>query len=321
MFFYQQVFKAKAHRELLLAIVVMSTITFSKVYFISNAAAQSFNLTTPRVAAMAGAGIGGSKANSALILNPAGMSAGAFYAVDANYFRTSDKANLFGINIVDSQTRYTRDRFALGIGYQTRLVDGEASAHDAQLGFSRPISKIGNMLLLLGGSARYIYDEQSQRDNFDINAGVMLQLSSLISLGFVGSELLEEDHRLIGGGLSLTTKQIAVNLDYLRQLANQQNQYRAGAEFMISDSLVLRGGYSFQPATSANPSENQGNLLDQTSLSSTTTEDFKQWSMGLAFVGLGGGDGQLSLSYSEEVETEHSFFGISLSTYLRMNEN
>ena len=295
------------HQQVLMRLVIVFFCSISLFFSLSHA--QSFHLTTPRVAAMGSAGIGGAQANSALVLNPAGMSAGAFYAVDANYFRTSEKANLLGINVVDSQTRYTRDRFALGLGYQGRIQDGEATAHDAQIGFSRPASKIGNMLLLLGGSARYIYDEISQRDNFDINIGAMLQLSSLVSLGIVGAELLDDSHRKVGSGIAVTTKQIAINLDYLRYLETKQDQYRAGAEFMVSDSLVFRGGYLY------------GKQANSNSMSNNLNSTIKQWSIGLAFVGLGGGDGQLSLSYSEQVDTEHSFFGLSLATYLRMGEN
>ena len=291
--------------ESLLCLSIFSILVMNNVTY-----AQDFNLTTPRVAAMGSAGIGGSKANSALVLNPAGMSAGAFYAVDGNYFRTSEKANLLGINVVDSQTRFTRDRFALGLGYQARIQEGEATAHDAQLGFSRPVSKIGSMLLLLGGAARYIYDELSQRDNFDINLGAMLQLSSLFSIGIIGSELLEDSQRRVGGGVSVTTAQLSVNLDYLRHLEIDKDQYRAGAEFMVSDNFVLRGGYLYT------------NLNNENSTNSTSQSNtIKQWSVGLAFVGLGGGDGQISLSYSKFIEQEYSFFGLSLATYLRMGDN
>lgn len=283
-----------------------------------SANAQGVGLTTPRVAAMGHAGIGGARANSALILNPAGMSAGASYAVDANYFRTSEGANLLGINVVDSQTRYSRDRLALGLGYQALMKSGEASGHDAQVGFSLPVSKLSSSLLLMGASARYIYDERTERDGFDLNAGLLLQLSSAVSVGAVGVELLEEDRRSLGGGLGLSTQRLSVNLDYLRQLSVSENHYRAGAELMLSDALVFRFGYLYRQRRDDELSVMSPNVND---LSLINESPSQQWSGGIALVGLGGGDGQLSTSYSYAPETKSYFFGLSLSTYLNMGIN
>ena len=281
--------------------------------------AQSLGMTTPRVASMGQAGAGGARANSALILNPAGMSAGAFYAVDANYFRSSEGSNIIGINVVDSQTRYSRDRLALGLGYQALIEGGEATGHDARVGFSLPVSKISTSLLLMGGSARYVYDEETERDGFDLNGGLMLQLSSLFSMGVVGADLLENKRRSIGGGLGLSTQRVTINLDYHYRLASQVGDYRAGAEFMLSDSLVFRFGYLYQPFGKSKGAEQDDVLgLGLKSDKIESNDDLQQWSGGLALVGLGGGDGQLSASYTYTPLTESYLFGLSLSTYLSM---
>lgn len=288
---------------------------------INEASAQNLSMTTPRVSAMGQAGIGGARANSALILNPAGMSAGAFYAVDANYFRSSEGANLLGINVVDSQTRYSRDRLALGLGYQALMKGGEATGHDARIGFSLPISKIDTSLLMMGASARYLYDETSQRDGFDLNAGFMLQISSILNIGLVGTELLEETQRSLGAGIGLSTQRLSLNLDFLQRLKEQVGDYRAGAEFMVSDSLVFRFGYLYHPSAPQSDRQDQS-LLDLTLTDDlSTADDLQQWSGGLAIVGLGGGDGQLSASYTYTPSTKGYVFGLSLSTYLSMGIN
>ena len=277
------------------------------------ASADKLGINTPRVTAMGQAGIGGALANSALVLNPAGMSAGAFYAIDANYFRSSEEANLIGINIVDSQLRYTRDRVAVGIAYQTQLKSGDSSGHDVLLGLSKAVSKIGNTMLLGGVSGRYIYDQSTDRDGFNMNAGLMLQVSSILSIGAVGYDLLEAGDRSFGAGVGITSRQLSINLDYLRQIELAQNQYRIGAEAMLSDGFAIRAGYLHnQNQTTENTISNVANLVSSYRLISS------QWSAGLAMIGLGGGDGQLSFSYTQPLDSDAFFFGLSLSTYLNM---
>lgn len=277
------------------------------------ASADKLGVTTPRVTAMGQAGIGGALANSALVLNPAGMSAGSFYAIDANYFRSSEEANLIGINIVDSQLRYTKDRVAVGIGYQTQLKSGDTSGHDVLLGLSKAVSKIGTTLLLGGVSGRYIYDQSTGRDGFNLNAGLMLQASSFISIGAVGYDLLEAGDRSFGAGLGITSRQLSINLDYLRQVELAQNQYRIGAEAMISDGFAIRAGYLHNQ-----DQEVTNNTLEVANLVSRYRFTSSQWSAGVAMIGLGGGDGQLSFSYTQPLDSDAFFFGFSLSTYLNM---
>jgi hypothetical protein len=275
--------------------------------------AENLGVTTPRITAMGQAGIGGSRANSALVLNPAGMSASAFYAIDANYFRSAEGVNRLGINIVDSQLRYTRDKIALGIGYQTQLKSGETSSHDALIGISKAISKIGGALILAGISTRYIYDEPSGRDGFNVNAGLMLQLSSIFSIGAVGADLLEESYRNAGVGIGLNTQRLSLNIDYLRQLQNADQQYRLGAEAMLSDSIVIRAGYL----------HNQSSIEEKAdSLLQTYRFTNSQWSVGFALlpqISSAKTGSQLSFSYSRPIEGNDFFFGLSLTTYLSMN--
>ena len=277
------------------------------------ASADKLGVNTPRVTAMGQAGIGGALANSALVLNPAGMSAGAFYAIDANYFRSSEEANLIGINIVDSQLRYTKDRVAVGIGYQTQLKSGDSSGHDVLLGISKAISKIGNTMLLGGVSGRYIYDRSTDRDGFNMNLGLMLQASSLLSIGMVAYDLLEKSDRTIGTGIGITSRQLSINLDYLRQIELATNQYRVGAEAMLSDGFAIRAGYLHNQDVGL-----ESDTINVSNLVSRYRFTRSQWSAGIAMIGLGGGDGQLSFSYTQPLDSEDFFFGLSLSTYLNL---
>jgi hypothetical protein len=248
---------------------------------------------------MGGAGIGGGLSNAALSLNPAGMSSGSFYALDLYYFRTSESANLVGVNVVDSQTRYTRDKIALGLGYQADIEGFDAKAHDARVGLSTPLFNLSSALFLGGLSARYVYDERTKRDGFDIDAGVMTRIADLISIGVVGRELLNEDHRRFGAGVGLDTTRLSAHFDYLKTPSLELDALRVGAELMITEQFVIRGGYAQEL-----PKEGEGARLV---------------SGGLSMIGLGGGNGQLSCSYTHDLNDDTSFFGVSLTAYLQMN--
>ena len=261
---------------------------------------EPIEANTPRSASMGGAGVGGAISNTALTINPAGMSSGSFYAVDGYYYRTSSEENHLGISVADSQTRYARDQLALGLAYQAVIQGGEAKAHDARLGLSFPLFNIAEAPILGGLSGRYIYDERTERDGFDIDIGLMTQIAEMVSIGLVGRELLEERLRFLGGGLGLNTARFTLHLDYLRRAFDQRSELRSGAELMIGDRAVLRGGYR------------HAFLVKD--------DKDREVSGGLAIIGLGGGNGQLSFSYTHYLDRSFSFFGVSLSAYLQMND-
>ena len=251
-------------------------------------------ITVPRVSAMGSAGMGGARSTSALIVNPAGMVLDNSYVVDANYFRTQTEENWLNLNITDSQTH--QGRFALGLGYQTKLNGGEFTTHDAQIGVAMPIFKLGSRPVLGGATGHYIYDETSKDDVFDVDLGLMVPFSKAFSVGLVGSRLLEEDERRWGVGLGLTTQSLSAHFDLRHSVEADSSDLNIGVEGLLSSSFVARAGYihRFAPQNS----------------------ESQEMTFGVAILGLGSGRGRVNFSYSRSLINDYYIFGTGFSTYL-----
>ena len=254
-------------------------------------------MTTPRVASMGSAGIGGSRATSALMLNPAGMLSDISYVVDANYFRTRGEDNLLNINITDSQT--SKNKFALGLGYQANLADGDIAEHHAQIGLAIPLFNAGSTPVIGGLNGHYLYQAEDEDDHFDIDLGVMLPLSQVLSVGVVGAQLLDDDRQIWGAGVGLTNKSFSGHFDLLHSFNVVRTELRAGLEWLLSDRFVLRGGYIHMLSAE---------LRDE--------EGPSAFSLGAAILKLGTGRGRVNLSYQRALMNDEYTFGAGFSLYL-----
>ena len=251
-------------------------------------------ITVPRVASMGGSGIAGSRATSAFITNPAGMVLDSSYVVDANYFRTQTEENWLSLSVTDSQTH--QGRFALGLGYQTKVISGDFTSHDAQIGLAMPIFKLGSRPVFGGVTGHYLYDDLSQDDLFDVDLGLMIPLGKVVSIGVVGDRLLEADERRWGAGLGFTTQSMSAHIDLKHSFETESSDLNMGVEGLLSSSFVARGGYVHQ----FTPQGGEAQAM----------------TLGLAILGLGTGRGRINVSYVKSLIDDEYLFGAGFSTYL-----
>ena len=258
-------------------------------------------MSTPQAISMGQAVRGIARGNNALIYNPAGMSATSQYAIDLQYFRSSKKENIFGINIVDSQTRFAKDQLALGLAYQQFVNDG-VQGYEARLGFSLPVISGQLIKPLIGMSGRYTCDELTEQEGFDIDAGFMLLIADFFSAGFVGEGLLsEDDFTRLGVGGGLTHRVFSVGVDWVYNPVFDFDVLSGGAEVFLGQ-FVLRGGYE-QLGYNYKNDEYQND----------------SWvSGGMAIVDVTSSQGRLNIGYRRSLESGAYLFGISFSMFVVM---
>jgi hypothetical protein len=208
---------------------------------------------------------------SALLLNPAGMSLTRSYILSALYqFRASDTGSLVNVSVVDSATK----RIAAGLYYsfvysspsQTLgLPDGTTFSmeetlmtHEAGLAVSYPLGDI----LHLGITSKYISVGVEQPDEtpdgavddgdsgVTMDIGLIVKIMPTLNLGVVYRNAIPMDHptypRLLGMGVSyaLGTRLLAefdVQLDFDRA-EEVKPSYHGGAELFLATRYALRGG-------------------------------------------------------------------------------
>lgn len=255
-------------------------------------------LTSPRVSAMSNAGIGGSNSTSALMINPAGMVLDSSYVIDANYLRSSQAQNMFGLNVTDSQTK--GGTFALGLAYQTEMTNGDFVQHDGRIGLAMPVFKLAKRQVFGGVSAHYIYQQETKNDHFDMNFGLMSLVTDIFSVGLVGTDLLSDELQRWGVGAGLITRKISAHIDFKHNFDYAYSDVHLGAEAMISSNLVLRGGY----VHNFKDEESEPNLF----------------SVGLAILKLGQGRGRVNLSYNQSLTRDEHIIAVGFSTYLEARD-
>ena len=249
---------------------------------------------------MGQAGRGVSRGNAGLIYNPAGMSASITYAVEALYQRTSSELNILGVSVVDSKMRADQDRLALGLGYAQVISAGETSAYEGRLAFALPVIQAGpngGPELHIGAGGRYLYDDLSKVDDFDVDLGALLNIGAGFNVGAVADCLLESNQpKRFGGGIGFVRQSFSVALDYLRQPTLDRQLLSGGAELMVGQSLILRGGYERHLSEDA-----------------TDTE----WvSGGLAIIDGSSGRGQLSTAYRQNLSNGEYAFNLSFILFV-----
>jgi hypothetical protein len=228
-------------------------VIFGMIGLTCDALAQDISTNTTNTALGMGDAVRGSaRSNTALAYNPAGMSLTSAYSVDSQYYRLgANGINQFGMNIVDSQTRFQSDRLALGASYQHLLKGTSTKGYEAKIGLSKPIIERENFGLSLGVAGKYRSLDQSPIDQifkrssgFNLDVGAMLAIASLVQIGVVAENLIDVKNvpRRWGGGVALVQDFFTIDVDYLWSFDQKREMLAMGTEFLFG-SVVFRGGY------------------------------------------------------------------------------
>lgn len=214
------------------------------------AAGQTFS--NPRVVGMAGAVRGDPLANSALLVNPAGMARAYTYAAEVAYNRAGPgDLNAAGINVVDSKTQ---PALAVGAAYAYQFTDPDApigiSGHDARLAFAH--AAVPNKVFF-GVGLHYLHlDGDEPVDDlkgFTLDAGALISLTPSFHVGLSGQNLIDRDDprlpRLAGGGVAYTGEILAVDFDTVVDFSTADSPkpiFALGAEALLGETVPVRLG-------------------------------------------------------------------------------
>ena len=280
----------------------------------TTAATSSF-MTTPQALGMGQATRAIARSNSALVYNPAGMSAISIYSIDAQYFRSSGEENILGLNIVDSQTRYAKDQLALGLAYNHVLRGGDLTAWEGRGGLSLPVIRRRDFQILLGFTGRYTSNKATGQDGFDLDVGAMMIFNEVFNIGLVGEGVLDENVLTrLGGGVGFNHRIFTVDVDYLYNPSAEISYINSGLEFLLGDQFVLRGGYERVTLSEA---EGKRNTLVVSESTIINPGQAGQWiNVGLAVIDTSGGNGQFNLGYRRSLDDQAYLFGASFSFIL-----
>ena len=243
-------------------------------------AAAEEDLSGSRSLGMGGTLRAAPSADAAVLLNPAGMSLGKAYHVNAMYgYRASDAGSLVNVSIVDSYTA----RVAAGLSYSflhstptttLPLVGSSLSlqntwnTHEAALALSYPLGKV----FYLGFTSKYVYQTVEQPENtpeeakrggvngFTMDVGGILRPIPALSLAVTGQNLVGLDKftypRLMGLGISyaLGTKFLA-EFDSVLNFSTAEKvkaSYHVGGELFLGNAYAIRAGYQYDSLREAN---------------------------------------------------------------------
>ena len=250
-----------------------------------------YPMVTPNTLALELTGIGDTQPGSALLLNPAGMSVATQYEVNGYYVRSQGGDNLMGLHAVEANAQ---SRFALGLGYQTRLKGGEFCEHYGILGASLSLGQIAARPVYAGIAARYVYEDATSDDVFDLDLGLLLPISSQISIGLVGRELLESFK--LGAGATFQLDRFNLNFDVLNERDSNWYETRGALQILANRTLTVRVGYRH--------------------LFTDDQSGGQSISGGVGLFGIGGGRGRIDISYTQALTDDSYLFGLGIQGFL-----
>ena len=217
-----------------------------------------------RALGMGGALRGSATGDSALLLNPSGMSLMRAYVIEAAYVHDkigAGNTNLGRLSVVDSTSGFN---IAGGL-YYNYLADEPAGApkragHEGGLALSVPLGEH----LFLGGTAKYLRLRNSGTlpagtpslvKGFTFDAGLTLKPVNMISIGLVGQNLadLHTDRapRTAGGGVTVgATSELLFAFDAVLDFTTARDtgghgnlwSFMGGGEYLLAKRFALRAG-------------------------------------------------------------------------------
>lgn len=225
-------------------------------------------IETARVAGKNGADRALGSSVSALFNNPANMAAARVYHVGAlvQVWPEASRQS-YGMGAVDSIGSSTRLSGGLGANWTRQDPDGvDRTATDLRFALAYPLSD----KLFMGAGGRFLWLSQNgagplgpsyasaglQNErivkNFAFDLGLTLRPGGGLSLAVVGNNLNGSNTGYqpltLGGGIGYAFDKFGIEVDLVSDLATYDKakmRGMAGAELLLGDHAVLRGGYRY----------------------------------------------------------------------------
>ncbi|HVU49909.1 MAG TPA: hypothetical protein VHL80_04435 [Polyangia bacterium] len=256
-----------------LRVVSLAVFTFAAVAALGARPARAFeDFEGTRALGMGGATRAWALGDSALLLNPSGMSIAKIYNLEAAYgYGSRASENLFHASIVDSTSAST---LAGGVYYTYRLDEpAQISGHSHEVGaaLSLPFSQF----LALGATLKWFRFEGADdaptapagtpattSSGLTFDVGTTVRPTENLSFAVVGANLVDRHHgqapRAIGYGAAfLPLHDLVIALDGLTTLTRDDltgargTGVRAGVEVALAQRVALRAGGGTDPAAGA----------------------------------------------------------------------
>jgi len=196
------------------------------------------------------ASIGVAAGNEGIYVNPAAMAARKRYTIEGMLLhdrRGAENADrYYGVSVVDSQTSaitagvsYLRDQGALYSGNAFHLALAGPLAETFHIG-------VTGKLFMLEGTTSY--------RAANVDAGAFWQVTDIVSMGFAGYNLISSGQNSVvtpmgaGAGFAVGTDRIVQvtgdwRADFDRNGGKTTNRYAGGAEGLVANLIVIRGGF------------------------------------------------------------------------------
>ncbi len=237
-----------------------------------NAAADANSLNDylgPREISVGEVGRADARGSASTTLNPAGLALARQVVFEGSYgYRAIDGASSINVSACDS-TVPIAGCFYYHFFNASPEVGGDTfdrSAHEFGTNLSRALSEN----IFIGLNMRYYdynSDLMSEEDDsgFTADAGVIVRPTNMISIGFVGYNILPQDSpqypTAVGGGVSLRpVPQLSIGADGLWDLDDDDDQgsgrYGVGSEYFLTaankqSGYPLRVGYVYDKSQSS----------------------------------------------------------------------
>ena len=218
--------------------------------------------------AMGGALRAAAISTPSLYMNPAALSLGRLYHLEAAYqYDNAIQGHLANAAVVDSTNKVGG---GLGATYAVSDPDhADRTTYDLRLGLAVPIAQG----LSIGGTLKYLHLDQAGApalggtaaagddpllDDFTFDAGALLKLGELLSLGVAGYNLTNlqspEAPLSVGFGAAVSIGGLAVvDADAILDLTTHEkvvSRYAIGGEYFAASRYPIRLGYSIDPRES-----------------------------------------------------------------------
>jgi hypothetical protein len=208
-----------------------------------------------RAAGMGGALRGAATGDSALNLNPSGMSLLRAYVIEGAYIHDSAgpfKSDTGRVSIVDSTSGFN---LAGGLFYdyisESAANGFKESGHEGGVALSFPLGEF----LTMGGTVKYLRLSRSGTApvrGFTFDAGVTVKPVAAVSIGVVAQNIAEMNvdrtPRTVGGGITVgATTNFLLAFDTVVQfvpapVSDKVWTFMGGAEYLFAKSFALRAG-------------------------------------------------------------------------------